>query len=446
MFPPNYEMAVDMSCFGGTIKGTRGGASRGFLRLATTQSNQISGVVQQDYEQFSRALKRQAEQVARLEQGLRLLQSEQLQLEEVASHLVSPLVSCDGTNAITPSSILACVRRLAVATYAGQLFDVLVQEAARLNVRTVVFDVRARAAWAASASGYGSEISSDDICELVVSLNHDSPFRQVFETAEAVETNAAGLDKNRNVLAKLGVSENGRILLAPVRSADSVVAILYADIGEERNSRLIDSLKVLAEFAGAQFDRLTALSVSFAGEVVARSAELESSASEPVRAKLERGIATPEPEGVASREGPEVAATKAKLEALGFAPTDRGLASEASAAIAQPSEGNQAASNSTEIAQRTEAEEKIHCDARRFSRLLVSEIELYNKNSVEEGRRNKDLYQRLKKDIDRSRETYEKRFAHTAAREVDYFHEELVRVLAQDDLLLLGSGYPGPSV
>ena len=113
---------------------------------------------------------------------------------------------------------------------------------------------------------------------------------------------------------------------------------------------------------------------------------------------------------------------------------------------ALPFGGNQASFGGSKIAQRTEAEEKIHRDARRFSRLLVSEIELYNKSSVEEGRRNKDLYQRLKKDIDRSRETYEKRFAHTVARKIDYFHEELVRTLAHNDAPLLGSGYPGPSV
>jgi hypothetical protein len=436
-------MVVDMIGFGGTIKEMRGGASRGFLRLATTQSNQISGAVQQDYEEFSRALKRQAEQVSRLDQGLRLLQSEQQQLEEAASHLVGPLESCDGANAITPSSILACVRKLGVATYAGQIFEVLVQEAARLNVRTAVFDVRARAAWAASASGYDPEISSEIIRALVVSLNQDGPFRQVFETVEAVETSAAGLDMNRNVLATLGPRVNSCILLVPVRSADSVAAIFYADIGEERNAGLIDSLKVLAEFAGAQLDRLTALSVDFSGRAAAPLAELKSPAPELVRAEPERGIVTPETEAVASREGSGVAATE---DASAAAPNDMELASAAWPATVQSSGENQAASNSTEIAQRTEAEEKIHCDARRFSRLLVSEIELYNKNSVEEGRRNKDLYQRLKKDIDRSRETYEKRFAHTAAREVDYFHEELVRVLAQDDLLLLGSGYPGPSV
>ena len=435
-----------MTSFGGRIRETRGGASRGFLRLATTQSNQVSGEVRQDYEQFSRALRRQAEQIARLDQGLRLLQSEQQQLEEAASHLVGPLENCDGTNAISPSSILACIRKLAAAAYAGQIFELLVQEAARLNVRTAVFDVRGRAAWAVSARGFDPEISSESIRQWVVSLNHDGPFRRVFETGDAVETNSASLDKNRSVLAKLGAGANSRVLLAPVRSGGSVAAIFYADIGEERNAGLIDSLRVLAEFAGAQLDRLVALGGDLAAVAASPSAELANTVTAPEATNLDLGIPAPKPEIVAYGETPEGASTEASLEVPAVAPADTGLASATWAASGHPPGENQVASNGTEIAQRTEAEEKIHRDARRFSRLLVSEIELYNKSSVDEGRRNKDLYQRLKKDIDRSRETYEKRFAHTVARKIDYFHEELVRTLAHNDPLLLGSGYPGPSV
>ncbi len=375
-----------------------------------------------------------------------MLRSQQQQLEEAAAHLVGPLENCDGTTAISPSSILASVRKLAAATYAGQIFEVLVQEAARLNVRTAVFDVRGRAAWAASAWGLNPEKSSENICELVVSLNHDGPFRRVFETAEAVETNATGLEKNRNVLAKLGAGANSRVLLAPVRSAGSVAAIFYADIGEERNASLTDSLKLLAEFAGAQLDRLVALSVALGGVVATPLAELASTVAAPAATNIEFGIGVPRPEIVAHNHTPEVASTEASLEVAAVAPADAGLEPATWAASAQPSGGNQASFGGSKIAQRTEAEEKIHRDARRFSRLLVSEIELYNKSSVEEGRRNKDLYQRLKKDIDRSRETYEKRFAHTVARKIDYFHEELVRTLAHNDAPLLGSGYPGPSV
>jgi hypothetical protein len=91
-------------------------------------------------------------------------------------------------------------------------------------------------------------------------------------------------------------------------------------------------------------------------------------------------------------------------------------------------------------------EEKLHSDAKRFARLLVSEIKLYNENPVAEGRQNGDLYLRLKRDIDRSREMYEKRISPIVARKIDYFHDEIVRILGDNDLSTLGSDYPGPRI
>jgi hypothetical protein len=91
-------------------------------------------------------------------------------------------------------------------------------------------------------------------------------------------------------------------------------------------------------------------------------------------------------------------------------------------------------------------EEKLHNDARRFARLLVSEIKLYNEQKVAEGRRNNDLYDRLKEDIDRSRQMYEKRVTPTVAARFDYFYDELVNTLAEGDPVKLGSDHPGPSV
>ncbi len=91
-------------------------------------------------------------------------------------------------------------------------------------------------------------------------------------------------------------------------------------------------------------------------------------------------------------------------------------------------------------------EEKLHADAKRFARLLASEIKLYNEQRVREGRANRDLYVRLKRDIDRSRDMYEKRISPTVSRKVDYFHDEIIRVLGDNDPSTLGSDYPGPRV
>ncbi len=79
-----------------------------------------------------------------------------------------------------------------------------------------------------------------------------------------------------------------------------------------------------------------------------------------------------------------------------------------------------------------------HEEARRFARLLVSEIKLYNEEEVERGRQSGDIYQRLKEDIDRSREMYEQRVPEEVRRVRDYFREELVRILADGDPDLLG--------
>jgi hypothetical protein len=81
---------------------------------------------------------------------------------------------------------------------------------------------------------------------------------------------------------------------------------------------------------------------------------------------------------------------------------------------------------------------KKHDEARRFARLLVSEIKLYNEAKVEQGRRNNDLYERLKEDIDRSRQMYDERIGDDVRKASNYFYDELVRILADGKADALG--------
>ena len=94
----------------------------------------------------------------------------------------------------------------------------------------------------------------------------------------------------------------------------------------------------------------------------------------------------------------------------------------------------------------SEEERRLHNDARRFARLLISEIKLYNEQKVAEGRSQHDLYDRLREYIDRSREMYDKRVRAEVAARYDYFHGELVNTLAEGDASKLGSNYPGATV
>ena len=93
-----------------------------------------------------------------------------------------------------------------------------------------------------------------------------------------------------------------------------------------------------------------------------------------------------------------------------------------------------------------EEERRLHNDARRFARLLVSEIKLYNEQKVKEGRESADLYERLREAIDRSREMYDKRVQPPVAAKFDYFHYELVSTLAEGEETKLGDDYPGATV
>ncbi len=83
-------------------------------------------------------------------------------------------------------------------------------------------------------------------------------------------------------------------------------------------------------------------------------------------------------------------------------------------------------------------EESLREEARRLARLLVSEIKLYNEEIIEEGRRSGNIYDRLKDDIDRSRQMYEERIDPRLTDQEDYFYQELVQRLAGGDVKLLG--------
>jgi hypothetical protein len=75
--------------------------------------------------------------------------------------------------------------------------------------------------------------------------------------------------------------------------------------------------------------------------------------------------------------------------------------------------------------------------ARRYARLLVSEIKLYHESAVVDGRRDRDLATRLGGEIARARVMYEQRVPPDVRGRADYFHDELVRTLADGDAGLL---------
>ena len=106
--------------------------------------------------------------------------------------------------------------------------------------------------------------------------------------------------------------------------------------------------------------------------------------------------------------------------------------------IEPPADLDKPASVAPGASARSPEEEAQQEEARRFARLLVSEIKLYNEDEVERGRAAKDIGLRLKDDIERSREMFEKRISEDVRTGHDYFRDELVRILADGDADAMG--------
>ena len=87
-------------------------------------------------------------------------------------------------------------------------------------------------------------------------------------------------------------------------------------------------------------------------------------------------------------------------------------------------------------------EQELHQKAKRFAKLLVDEIKLYNQAKVAEGKQHRELYKALREDIEKSRATYDKRYGGTPVASAKYFDSEVVRILADNDRSLLGNDFP----
>ncbi len=208
-------------------------------------------------------------------------------------------------------------------------------------------------------------------------------------------------------------------IVLPLVLRDKVAALVYADggaIGKMDPS----ALECLTRGAGLWLEIVAARK---AGVPVAAPE------SEPDRTGTQRMAAMPEPSKPPAPEVPPPPPPPPPpvVSAPPLPPAPAPV--QAAAAVAAASDG---------IAPE---DEEVHKKAKRFAKLLVDEIKLYNQQKVAEGRANKDLYSRLKDDIDKSRGSYEKRYGQGAAGPADYFNKELIRILCDGDPALLGSGF-----
>lgn len=160
---------------------------------------------------------------------------------------------------------------------------------------------------------------------------------------------------------------------------------------------------------------------------------------EPTEAEESFGGPEGEPEEASADVGSDAESmADAQVDPSATVRIDSATAETESVEVTPPPEVPEPPAAEPEEEPEEEAEGPAHEEARRFARLLVSEIKLYNEDEVERGREQNSIYQLLKEDIDRSREMYEQRVAPEVLDSRDYFYEELVRILAEGDEDALG--------
>ena len=84
-------------------------------------------------------------------------------------------------------------------------------------------------------------------------------------------------------------------------------------------------------------------------------------------------------------------------------------------------------------------ENNADADAKRFARLLVSEIKLFNEDKVQRGLQNKNLSDSVRGEIDEARRLYKKRINNADLE--SHFDAAVIDILADGDKSRLDSGF-----
>ena len=322
----------------------------------------------------------------------------------------------------TPAGLAHSVSGIHAGSTQKEILRALLDAASSYAARVALFVVKAGAATGWQGRGLGDDEAIKDY-PLDIS---SGPAAHAFQNRVVAPANIAEMD--RRFVKQFGGPENEQILVLPLVLKEKVAALLYADGGAD-NVLDAASLEILV-MATSTWLEVVSLRKQTQREVVESVAAVEHApAPAPVQtvSSFPDPFAPHAPKHTAARPAPvpepEPAAEVVEVTAHAAA------ASAAAAPATDPFAGLSAEDADT------------HRKAQRFARLLVDEIKLYNQAKVAEGRRNRDLYDRLKEDIEKSRSTFQKRYGNTPAASGDYFQKEVIRSLAEDDLSVMGANF-----
>jgi hypothetical protein len=281
--------------------------------------------------------------------------------------------------------------------------------------------------------------------------------------ARAIEGTPVTLPAESSVYGLLSVSGARRGMLCPIVVREKISAVLYVDQTGPGTPFDADAIALLCFFTGVAVDRLVTRKIhpspalepieAAGGEPAwtAGGAWNEAAASESAARELETypepEPAPPPPAAVEVPEAPDAVEMEAQPEAAEPEPAPeppppppaRGIDFDTTGHPYRPPAGVAPAGPRILRGPLAAVEEDPHEHARKIARLLVSDIRLYNEAEIEEGRRHRNIYARLRDDIDRARQTYNDRVPEAVRADTNYFHEELIRSLADGSADALGS-------
>lgn len=222
------------------------------------------------------------------------------------------------------------------------------------------------------------------------------------------------LSSGNEISRALGADDAADAVVIPFVVRDKVSGAAYADVSGAAGTLDADAIALLTWLAGIVVDRL------------AKRKLVPSPALRDVQSSA--GIAP-------SEAPPSFASIPPPSEPAAPLPRDQGIPAPPPAAASRPVRLERPAAGAGlerplggPLAPKAPNERGD--EARRFARLLASEIKLYNEHAVTEGRARGDLYARLRQDIERGRRLYEERVPADVRSRADYYYEELVEVLA----------------
>jgi hypothetical protein len=320
------------------------------------------------------------------------------------------------------SKLLQSITGVQTGTTQKEILRALIDGGSAHCARAALFVVKA-----GMATGWqGRGFSDDDLVKDFALDMNAGPVAHAYLNRVVAPANIA--EMGRRFVEQFGAPTNEQVLVLPLLLKDKVAGLVYAD-GGATGTLESASLEVLVMATSAWLEVVSLRKQAQQRETAEAAAPERVAAAPPVQtvSSFADPFASHAPKHVPARAIPE--------------PEPVAEVVEVASAVHSPSAGAAPAAAADPFAGLTAEDADTHRKAQRFARLLVDEIKLYNQAKVAEGRKHKDLYDRMKDDIEKSRSTYQKRYGSTIANAGNYFQMELVRSLAEDDLSIMGANF-----